>query len=177
MAGEDQKIYLADQRMAKVQQFIELDSINRIRNVKCFESKTLAVIDDESLFMLEPRKGELMSMVVHNMGRVTRRCAGNGRHHRFRLSQGSAGRQVRVEQPDQVSLGLTLSSLDFSILGEKCFIPKDESVLLFDIGGFPSMDDNLDFHLEHPVLSMKADLRNNLIFIVDITGKLHLIST
>ena len=50
-------------------------------------------------------------------------------------------------------------------------------MILFDIEGYPSVDDSLDFHLEYPVLAMEADSRNNLIFIVDIKGNLHLIST
>lgn len=67
--------------MGKVQQFVELDSANRIRNVKCFQSNTLAAIDDECLFLLDPRKGELVSLVVHSNGRLTRRGSGHRGHH------------------------------------------------------------------------------------------------
>lgn len=62
-------------------------------------------------------------------------------------------------------------------MGHKCFISKQNSILLFNIEESPLIEDELDFQFEEPILSMKMDLKNNLIFVVDEGGNLQLISS
>ena len=70
MGGDNQKIYIADHRLSKPQELIQVDSINKIKNIKCFSENSLGVIDNESLYFFDPRKGNLVSMLVHNIGKV-----------------------------------------------------------------------------------------------------------
>jgi hypothetical protein len=72
---------------------------------------------------------------------------------------------------------LTLSSLDFGIMQNKCFIRKESSIMLFNIKDSPVVEDEPDFQFEHPLLSMKMDQKNNLIYLVDQGGNLQLISS
>jgi hypothetical protein len=72
LAAENQKIYIADHRMNKPQELTEVDTLNKIRNIECFSENSLNVIDDENLFFLDPRKGGLVSVLVHNIGELNK---------------------------------------------------------------------------------------------------------
>jgi hypothetical protein len=67
MAGTDNNIYLADNRVKKPQLLLEIDSTNRLRNLKQFAGDSLAVADDECIYFIDPKKGGLMSLLVHNI--------------------------------------------------------------------------------------------------------------
>ena len=68
LAGEDKNIYVGDPRTKKPQHLAEVDTVNKIRNLKGFGTNSLAVAEDEAIFFLDTRKGELVSLLVHNIG-------------------------------------------------------------------------------------------------------------
>ena len=47
-------------------------------------------------------------------------------------------------------------------MGHKCFISKQNSILLFNIEESPLIEDELDFQFEEPILSMKMELKNSI---------------
>lgn len=74
-------IYVADPREGVLHRFAEVDSGNRVRNLKSLGANSLAAIDDESLFLMDLRKGGLVSLLVHSLGGLTRESRRQRRHH------------------------------------------------------------------------------------------------
>lgn len=70
MSGDDARIYLADNRMPKPKLLSELDTINRIRNLKQYSEDSLAAIDNEGVFFFDCRNGKLRSLLVHNISKI-----------------------------------------------------------------------------------------------------------